>query len=59
MAPPTSCDPSVDLDWCLVRSSRVQCADGFQMYAYSTPDGWCIERDICKNHRGPVICPNW
>ncbi|WP_158625007.1 hypothetical protein [Corallococcus terminator] len=57
MAPPDSCDESVDIGWCRVSSDRVRCNSGIQMYAYSTPDGWCIPRDVCKNHRGPIICP--
>ncbi len=56
MAPPTSCDPDIDIGWCRVPTGSVRCADGFNMYAYSTPDGWCIRYDACKSHGGPYVC---
>ncbi|TSC31583.1 hypothetical protein [Corallococcus sp. Z5C101001] len=59
MAPPDSCDPWEDHGWCLVSGSRVTCNNGIQMYAYHTPDGWCINADVCKNAGGPIICPEW
>lgn len=48
-----------DLSWsCDVGSQHVQCADGMNMYAWRTPDcRWCINRDVCDAHMGPVVCP--
>ncbi|WP_223633932.1 hypothetical protein [Corallococcus sp. EGB] len=58
MAPPNSCDESVDVGWCRVYSDRVPCNNGIEMYAIWTPDGWCIQRDVCKYSQGPeLICP--
>ncbi|RKH77122.1 hypothetical protein D7X99_32525 [Corallococcus sp. AB032C] len=56
MAPPTSYDPDTDIGWCRIPTDRVRSANGFYMYAYSTPDGWCIRYDVCKNQGGPYIC---
>lgn len=43
---------------CEVSSSYVQCGDGMTMYAWRTPDcRWCINRDACDAHMGPVVCP--
>ncbi|NNB95088.1 hypothetical protein HI113_14405 [Corallococcus exiguus] len=56
LAPPTSCDPDTDIGWCRIPTDRVRCANGFYMYAYSTPDGWCIRYDACKNQGGPYVC---
>ncbi|PTL79489.1 hypothetical protein [Vitiosangium sp. GDMCC 1.1324] len=47
---------NLDTD-CVVLSSSVTCRDGFIMYAYSSDDGWCIKRDVCARHGGPVVCP--
>ncbi|RKG96894.1 hypothetical protein D7X32_34430 [Corallococcus carmarthensis] len=58
MAPPNSCDESVDTGWCRVYSSRVACNSGIEMYAIWTPDGWCIPSDVCKYNQGPeLMCP--
>ncbi|NRD46044.1 hypothetical protein [Corallococcus exiguus] len=56
MAPPDSCDPDVDFGWCRLSTDRVRCANGFYMYAYSTPDGWCIRYDACASQGGPYVC---
>lgn len=56
MAPPTSCDRESDVGWCRISADKVRCANGRYMYAYSTPDGWCIEYDVCKNNGGPYVC---
>lgn len=56
MAPPTSCDRESDVGWCRITTDKVRCANGRYIYAYSTPDGWCIQYDACKNNGGPYIC---
>lgn len=56
MAPPDSCDPTVDFGWCRISTNSVRCANGFYMYAYSTPDGWCIRYDACISQGGPYVC---
>ncbi|MFP2906155.1 hypothetical protein ACLESD_14040 [Pyxidicoccus sp. 3LFB2] len=47
-----------DEGYCQVRTSSVRCADGFNMFAYRTDTGWCIEQDACARHGGPIICPS-
>ncbi|RKH93778.1 MULTISPECIES: hypothetical protein [Corallococcus] len=59
MAPPNSCDPFEDDGWCPVSSNKITCFNGVQMDAYWTPDGWCINADVCKNYGGPWGCPEW
>ncbi|WP_147447011.1 hypothetical protein [Corallococcus sp. CA054B] len=59
MAPPDSCDPFEDDGWCPVSSNKITCFNGVQMDAHWTPDGWCINADVCKNYGGPWGCPEW
>ena len=36
----------------------VPCFDGVIMLAWTTPDcRWCINRDVCNGHGGPIGCP--
>ncbi|MBJ6764332.1 hypothetical protein JGU66_26445 [Myxococcaceae bacterium JPH2] len=48
------CDPATD---CIVSSQYLRCGDGIIMYAWNTPDGWCINRDVCSGHGGAIVCP--
>jgi hypothetical protein len=59
MAPPTSCDPWNEPGWCLVSTRKVTCWDGLQMDTYNTPDGYCIQANVCERHGGPIICPEY
>lgn len=48
------CDP---LYYCRIYSPYFTCANGVQMWAFSTPDGgYCIERGVCGS-AGPTVCP--
>jgi hypothetical protein len=56
MAPPDSCAPDVDVGWCRINTDRIRCANGRYVHAYSTPDGYCIHYDACKNQGEPNVC---
>ncbi|MBU8900081.1 hypothetical protein KRR26_31200 [Corallococcus sp. M34] len=47
------CNPATD---CIVDSPHVTCGDGVIMDAWSTPDGWCINRDVCGRRGGYIVC---
>jgi hypothetical protein len=43
---------------CLLSSHYVACSSGIYMNTYwSSEWGHYIERNVCSNHGGPIVCP--
>jgi hypothetical protein len=53
LAPPDSCNELEDIGWCRIRTDRIWCDRGQVIYAYPTPDGYCIRTDACARFGGP------